>query len=124
SPSPVLHAAQAGRIVADHGFVARPPSSERLVGVEFEWLTVCLHDPEVPAALEHIRSVAESVTLPRRSRVSYEPGGQVELSTVAFPGLAAIDALADDAAVLGRALAAAGIGMVAIGLEPRTRRAR
>jgi glutamate--cysteine ligase len=111
-------------MAADHGFVARPPSSERLVGVEFEWLTVCLHDPAVPAALEHIRSVAESVTLPRGSRVTYEPGGQVELSTVASPGLASIDALADDAAVLGRALANAGIGIVAIGLEPRTRRAR
>jgi len=124
SPSPVLHAAQAGRIVADHGFVARPPSSERLAGIEFEWLTVCLEDPEVPAALEHVRSVAGSLTLPHSSRITYEPGGQVELSTVASRGLGAIEALADDAAVLGRALADAGIGLVAIGLEPRIRRAR
>ena len=86
SPSPVLHAAQAGRIAADHGFVARPPSSDRLVGIEVEWLTVCLQDPEVPAALEHVRSVAGSLTLPHSSRITYEPGGQVELSTVASPG--------------------------------------
>jgi glutamate--cysteine ligase len=124
SPSPSLHAAQAGQIAADHGFVARPPSSERLVGLEFEWLTVCLQDPEVPAPLDHVRRVAESVTLPHRSRLSYEPGGQVEISTLASPGLGAIEALADDAAVLGHALADAGIGLMAIGLEPRTRRAR
>jgi len=124
SPSPVLHAAQAGRIAADHGFVARPPSSDRLVGIEVEWLTVCLQDPEVPVALEHIRAIAESVTLPYGSRVTFEPGGQVELSTVASPGLGAVESLAVDAAILGRALADAGIGLVAIGLEPRTRRAR
>jgi len=124
SPSPVLHSAQAGRIVADHGFVARPPSSERLVGLEFEWLTVCLQDPEVPAAIEHVRAVAESLALPHGSRITYEPGGQVELSTAPAPGLGAIEVLAADAAVLGRALAEAGIGLVAIGLEPRTHRAR
>ena len=124
SPSPVLHAAQAGQIAANHGFVARPPSSERLVGLEFEWLTVCLEEPEVPAALDHVRAVAESVVLPHRSRVTFEPGGQVELSTVASPGLRAIETLADDAAVLGRALADARIGLIAIGLEPGTRRAR
>jgi glutamate--cysteine ligase len=125
SPSPVLHAEQAGRIAADHGFVARPPSSERLVGLEFEWLTVCLRDPQVPAALEHVRAVADSVTpLPNASRVSYEPGGQIELSTVPAPGLEAVVALAEDGAVLGRALADAGIGIVGIGLEPGIRRAR
>ena len=124
SPSPVLHSAQAGRIVADHGFVARPPSSERLVGLEFEWLTVCLQDPEVPAAIEHVRAVAESLALPHGSRITYEPGGQVELSTAPAPGLGAIEVLAADAAALGRALAEAGIGLVAIGLEPRTHRAR
>jgi glutamate--cysteine ligase len=124
APSPVLHATQAGRIAADHAFVARPPSSERLVGIESEWLTVCLQDPQVPATLEHVRAVAEGVQLPCGSRVSFEPGGQVELSTVAAPGLDALDALADDAAVLGRALADAGIGIVAIGLEPGIRGAR
>ena len=123
--SPVLHAELAGRIAADHGFVARPPSSERLVGLEFEWLTVSLRDPAVPAALEHVRAVAESVTpLPHASRVTYEPGGQLELSTVAAPGVGAITALAEDSEVLGRALAAADIGIVGIGLEPGPRRAR
>jgi glutamate--cysteine ligase len=124
SPSPVLHPTQAGRIAADHAFVARPPSSERLVGIESEWLTVCLRDPQLPAVLEHVRAVASGVTLPCRSTLSYEPGGQVELSTVAAPGLDALDALATDGAALGGALAAAGIGIVAIGLEPGIRRAR
>ena len=95
-----------------------------MIGLEFEWLTVCLHDPEVPAVLEHVRALAESVALPHGSRVTYEPGGQVELSTMALPRLDAIEALADDAAVLGHALADGGIGLIAIGLEPRTRRAR
>ena len=52
SPTPVLHAAEAGQIAADHGFVARPPSDERLVGIEIEWLTVALDDPTEPAGLD------------------------------------------------------------------------
>jgi len=51
-------------------------------------------------------------------------GGQIELSTVPLPGLEAVGALAADANALGRALARAGIGMVAIGLEPGPRRER
>src|SRR5262249_55673475 len=81
-------------------------------------------DPQVPAALEHVRAVSERIALPCGSRVSYEPGGQIELSTLAAPGLDALDALATDGAVLGRALSPVGIGMGAVRVEPGIRRAR
>jgi iron(II)-dependent oxidoreductase len=50
--------------------------------------------------------------------VTFEPGGQVELSTPPFPELESCDALATDAAALGRTLADAGIGLVGLGLDP------
>ena len=129
SPIPVLPATEAARIAADRGF-ATPADGHgardgtRRVGVEMEWCTVDLADPTRPADFDAVCRAAAMATIPHRSRVTYEPGGQVELSTLPLPGLDAIAALAADAASLGRALARAGIGMVAIGLEPGPRRAR
>lgn len=125
SPTPVLHAAEAGQIAADLGFVARPPSDERLVGIELEWLTVALDDPTQPADLDRVHAAAATVTpLPHASRVTFEPGGQIELSSVPGCGLDSIPAVAHDAHVLGGALANAGIGLLGIGLEPGDRRPR
>jgi glutamate--cysteine ligase len=125
SPTRVLHAAEAGQIAADHGFVARPPSDERLVGIEVEWLTVALEDPARAADVDRTRAAAATVTpLPRASRVTFEPGGQVELSSVAERSLDAITAIDDDAQVLGKALSGAGIGLLGTGLEPGNRRPR
>lgn len=124
SPGPVLNAEEAGRIVAERGFAPRPPSSQRLVGIEIEWLPVRLDAPDQAADPEVVRDVAGRLRLPRGSRVSFEPGGQVELSTVAAPGLDAIGALAADGICLGEALAEVGVGLTGIGLEPGRRRGR
>ena len=86
------------------GFVARPPSSERLVGVEFEWLTVCLHDPAAPAAARARPLPSPNPSGPCRTAAASpsNPAARSSCPSVASPGLESIDALADDAAVLGQ----------------------
>ena len=120
----VLHADEAARIAADRGFAAPDDAPRGRLGIEMEWCTVSLRDPSRPADFDRLRKAAAGAVLHHRSRLSFEPGGQVELSTLPLPPPEAVRALADDAEALGRALARAGIGMVAVGLEPGPRRAR
>lgn len=131
SPHPELDADAAADIAADRGFGtpgggASDPtaSATKRLGIELEWCTVALAEPDRPADFDALQRAAAATVLPNGSRVSYEPGGQIELSTPPLPGLDAVAAARDDAAALGRALAAAGVGMLAIGLEPGPRRAR
>jgi glutamate--cysteine ligase len=101
------------------------PSGRCQVGVELEWLTVRTDDPGRPADSRRVRDAASALgPLPGGSRITYEPGGQIELSSPALPGLGACDALRRDLAVLAPALAAAGVALVAVGLEPGTPRER
>ena len=120
----VLYADEAARIAADRGFAVPGDGGGGRLGIEMEWCTVDSRDPARPADFTRVRKAAAGAALHHHSRLSFEPGGQVELSTEPLTGLAAVHALADDAEVLGRALARAGIGMVAIGLEPGPRRER
>jgi glutamate--cysteine ligase len=95
------------------------PSDRGLVGVEIELLTYPAADPHrrVPAA--DLRAVAERNHLPSGSRITLEPGGQVEISTPPLPGLGrALPAAAADLAALSRALRAAGVEPVGRGLDP------
>ena len=56
---------------------------------------------------------------PRGSRVTYEPGGQLELSSPAFPGATACwQALAEDAEHVRRPLAAAGLRLLPTAIDP------
>lgn len=119
----VLLTDEAARIAAERGFAADGPTAGR-AGIEMEWCTVDLRHPERPADFSRVRKAAAGAVLHHRSRVSFEPGGQIELSTAPLPGLEAIRALTEDARALGRALGRAGVGMVAVGLEPGPRRAR
>ncbi|MFA5882755.1 MAG: ergothioneine biosynthesis glutamate--cysteine ligase EgtA [Acidimicrobiia bacterium] len=131
SPHRVLPAAEARHIVAERGFAPSGNGSGNgtgdappRFGAEIEWCTVDLADPTRPADFDAVCRAAAMATIPHRSRITYEPGGQIELSSRPLPRLEAIPALAADAASLGRALGRAGIGMVAIGLEPGPRRDR
>jgi glutamate--cysteine ligase len=79
------------------------------VGVELEWL------PEPPPST----LPAVHAELPFGSVVTFEPGGQVELSTPPFRGTAAAcDAAAADAAALQLPLAAEGVHLFSSGLAP------
>ena len=123
----VLTVVDATRYVGESGFEPPPdgPGPGRHLGIELEWLAVRLTDPTRPADLERVqRAIASVQPLPAGSRVTFEPGGQVELSSPPFPGLGACAALPVDAHLVGRALAGAGVGLFGLGLEPGPQRAR
>ncbi len=127
APQPVLTGPEARGIVAERGFggPTAPPEEADRVGVELEWLAVCAKDRARPAPFDAVQAItAELDPLPRASRVTFEPGGQLELSSAPLPGSQASDALDDDLAVLTPALADAGVGLVAVGLEPGSPRPR
>jgi glutamate--cysteine ligase len=125
---PTLTRDEAHRAVATLGFgepssTRRSPS--RRVGIELEWLAVDAADPSRPVPLEVIdAAAAESGPLPGASLLTFEPGGQVELSTPPHPLTNACDTAAEDARLLGEALARSGVALVALGLEPGPRRRR
>ena len=125
--TPALTRNEARRAIAARGF-DRPPSAPRPgrhVGIELEWLTVEAADPALPAPPDTVRAAAASICpLPAASRLTFEPGGQVELSSPPLPLGASCDAVARDAEVLGDALADAGVALVAVGLEPGPQRER
>jgi glutamate--cysteine ligase len=104
------------RHIAEHCVA---PADRGLVGVEIELLTYPLADPSlrVPALL--LAAVTEQTTLPAGSRITVEPGGQVEISTPPLVGLGqALPAAAADLAAITAALRRAGVEPVARGLDP------
>ena len=126
SPERVLTEAEARRIVGESGFrtPAGAGSAPRL-GVELEWLPVVADDLARPAPHESVGEVIAALgPLPGASRVTFEPGGQLELSSPAVPGLGACDVLCRDVGVVSAALAEAGVRLVALGLEPGQPRER
>jgi glutamate--cysteine ligase len=126
SPERVLTEAEARRIVGECGFRAPAGAgSTPRVGVELEWLPVDAEDPARPAPHESVGEVIAALgPLPGSSRITFEPGGQLELSSPAVPGLGACDVLCRDVGVVTEALAAAGVTLVAVGLEPGEPRER
>ena len=91
------------------------PSDRGIVGIELELLTYPCTDPRLRPPATLLEAITGRTTLPAGSRITLEPGGQVEISTRPLPGL-------------GRALAAAGADLAAVtaelrrgGLEPVAR---
>ncbi|MSO88188.1 MAG: ergothioneine biosynthesis glutamate--cysteine ligase EgtA [Acidimicrobiia bacterium] len=98
---------------ANHGGPVR-------VGIEQEWHTYRLTDPgRHLEAAEVLEKATTGGPLPHGSRITVEPGGQVELATLPFdPWWVALEALRLDGAVIRQRLAAEGIATVAAGLDP------
>ncbi|MFI5067322.1 MAG: hypothetical protein ACHP9Z_25530, partial [Streptosporangiales bacterium] len=73
-----------------HGicFKTGPPGQ---VGVELEWLVVDDRDPALPIDQYRVADALARLdapgSLPGRGSLTTEPGGQVELSSAAAPGL-------------------------------------
>src|SRR5277367_3044734 len=90
------------------------------VGLEIEAHCYDPTEPHRRPTWDEITEVLESLpAMPGGSVVTVEPGGAVELSgPPALGATAAIEAIADDQAVLGKAFAAAGLGLVALGADP------
>ncbi|KPI18504.1 glutamate/cysteine ligase family protein [Actinobacteria bacterium OK006] len=105
-----------------HGvcFKTGPP---RRTGVETEWLVQDRRDPRVPVSVDRLNAALAPVevagALPRGSRLTREPGGQVELSSPPALSLSAcVEAMAADLAILREAVERTGLALVGNGLDP------
>ncbi len=105
------------RAVTDECF---QPSFEGRVGVEAEWLVVASDDPCRPVPFPTVQDALESVEPELDGcRLTFEPGGQVELSSSARVGIdAACRSVQHDASVARAALARYGLDLVGTGLDP------
>ncbi|MGW8889283.1 ergothioneine biosynthesis glutamate--cysteine ligase EgtA [Streptomyces sp. NPDC055749] len=98
-------------------FKTGPP---RKVGVELEWL---IHDherPDVAVSEERLTAAADAVrALPLSASLTFEPGGQLELSSLPADSLMeCVDATATDLAAVRDALGRAGLVPVGLGVDP------
>jgi glutamate--cysteine ligase len=105
-----------------HGvcFKTGPPAR---TGVELEWLVQDRSDPHELISVDRLDAALAPVEapggLPRGSRVTREPGGQVELSSPPASSLTAcVEAMAADLAVLRQATGRAGLRLLGHGLDP------
>ncbi|MGY1594020.1 ergothioneine biosynthesis glutamate--cysteine ligase EgtA [Geodermatophilus sp. SYSU D00708] len=96
------------------------PGPVGAVGLELEAHLVDLADPAARVPWSRVRRVTGALPgLPRGSRVTLEPGGQVELSGPPLADVAAaVAGLRADRAVLAAALAADGLGAAPVGADP------
>ena len=115
APQPSLRTDDVHRHVREHAVAT---AGRGRLGVELEWLTCPLDDPARPISLGQLRT-AVAGPLPRGGRLTFEPGGQVELSSLPHAGIAAAHAAvaADLGALRGR-LGDAGVDLVGLGLDP------
>ncbi len=108
---------------AVQGFVERvcfkngPPG---LVGAELEWLVAFADSPSAPVPIPLLRTLIDAAgPPPRGSSVTYEPGGQLELSSPAFRGPTACwQALAEDAEHVRGTLERAGVELLPTAIDP------
>ncbi|SEO13991.1 ergothioneine biosynthesis glutamate--cysteine ligase EgtA [Actinacidiphila rubida] len=101
-------------------FKTGPPEQ---TGVELEWLVQDRSDPRALIPVDRLDAALAPVeapgALPRGSRITREPGGQVELSSAPAPALpACVEAMAADLAVLRTAVDRAGLVLAGRGLDP------
>ncbi len=99
------------------------PGPSARVGVEVEWLAVCADSPQDRVPVSVVGT--PGAELAAGSRLTFEPGGQIELSAPPLQGIGpACAALAADAALLASELRDHGVGLVGLGLDPRVDRSR
>ncbi|MFD7444731.1 ergothioneine biosynthesis glutamate--cysteine ligase EgtA [Streptomyces sp. NPDC059909] len=98
-------------------FKTGPP---RAVGVELEWLVHELHHPRLPVAPTRLdRAFAGLRDLSLASALTFEPGGQLELSSPPAASLMeCIDSTAADLAAVRTALHASGLALNGFGHDP------
>lgn len=121
--APPLTLADVARYVRDHVFGPADlpedtPAARDQVGIELEWLTG--YRGRQRLSLDQAQAVVADLSpLPRGSRITIEPGGQLELSSAPFATVAdALEATATDLYVLDQACAQRRIDLYALGADP------
>ncbi|MER5972582.1 ergothioneine biosynthesis glutamate--cysteine ligase EgtA [Streptomyces sp. NPDC002055] len=118
TPASTLTEAVAEAYVEGICFKTGPP---RRLGIELEWLVRDLHQPSRPVDPgRHAAAVAALRRLPLRSPLTFEPGGQLELSPPPAGSLTACVAQAEaDLALVRAALREHALRLVGHGHDPR-----
>lgn len=98
-------------------FKTGPP---RTVGVEVEWLVHELRGPQLPVTPERLEAAYAALrTVPLRSALTVEPGGQLELSSPPAASLMeCVDIVSADLHAVRAALRELGLGILGIGHDP------
>lgn len=93
---------------------------DRRVGLELEFHLVDLAHPGRRPGWAAVQALLPALpAMPAGSSITFEPGGQIELSTTPHPDLVcAVTALRTDREALRRSLAAAGYGAAPLGSDP------
>ncbi|MFI1432190.1 ergothioneine biosynthesis glutamate--cysteine ligase EgtA [Streptomyces lydicus] len=102
-----------------HGicFKTGPP---RRIGVEIEFLVHDARNPRCPVEPDRLHAAADALrALPLRSLLTFEPGGQLELSSQPATSLTeCIESVTADLALVRPAMRARGLGMAGHGHNP------
>lgn len=103
-------------------FKTGPP---RTLGVEVEWLVHELRRPQLPASPERLKAAYAALrTLPLRSTLTVEPGGQLELSSLPAASLMeCIGSVSADLDAVRAVLREADLGLSGYGHDPWNPRA-
>src|SRR5688572_8510377 len=112
-PTRMLTVESAREVIRERSFLK---TTGRRVGVELEWFTTSSTSPPDVATLERL---LRDVELPARSRLTFEPGGQVEISSrPADTCRDACDAAAVDTNAVRTRLSSYRTGLFAAGFDP------
>jgi glutamate--cysteine ligase len=97
-------------------FKTGPPQH---IGIESEWLVVDVNRPGTHVPPSRTQSALSNTHLPNNSSLTFEPGGQFELSTICRPSLGeACQALRADLRAASRSLSAQGLALQGLGSDP------
>ncbi|MEV8539951.1 ergothioneine biosynthesis glutamate--cysteine ligase EgtA [Streptomyces sp. NPDC051572] len=98
-------------------FKTGPP---RTLGVEVEWLVHELRLPQLPVTPERLEAAYAALkTVPLRSALTVEPGGQLELSSSPAASLMeCIGSVSEDLDAVRAVLRRDGLGLVGVGHDP------
>jgi len=115
SPTPCLTEDDARAFVRAHDCT---PCAEALAGVEVEWLVHDPTEPTRPVSLDEIRTAAGDPSS-YVGRLTFEPGGQIEISSRPHSDVAtALVETAADVALLSDHTAHHGLRLTGYGLDP------
>ncbi|MGW1544847.1 ergothioneine biosynthesis glutamate--cysteine ligase EgtA [Streptomyces sp. NPDC002309] len=116
-PRTAVTEAEVEALVRGICFKTGPP---RTVGVEVEWLVQELRDPRLPVTPERLEAAYAALrTVPLRSALTVEPGGQLELSSPPAASLTeCVDTVSADLRAVRAGLRELGLGILGIGHDP------